>query len=582
MNAAYSGMPECNGAQIPRCAPWFELRGFLCVVLLVRLIHLSLLGSWLTGMNPKMAVLAKCWIQHGFGATFIDVAPGPILLLASMASLFGLPPTDLIPCLLLIAHLCLAIAFWYWLRSLQLCSDVEVTSLVLFVFAPCFNSYVGFENYPVLFAAAGFFGAVSIWHGALVRPCTTRSVIRMSVLAASIAFFRSEYLVFMPLYLAIILVWYRLSHGALPPMRAMAIALIMVVALGGGLLAVMSFRHFESGQFALASKDYTCWAFLDGIPHAWQKPDTKADIDRVRAGIAKFGHPAEYDYVASKMIRNNLGKTIRKIILSFPEWLFELGRRHVVFPVPLAAFAILGALSVRRRRTLAAPMALWSALFAAILMTLPLTGLIVSARYLVPAFGAMCVLSATGLLIFLTWIGRMLPRGTDYRTVWWTGIALVCVGLELLLLRGGGLLGNAPNLQPVARYVNEHFGGTQRVPLVLDPYTKNIDAACRANICNRQIYRALGLSMYGFDECDPLTAATSPVANALDLKTAVVWTHGGGDTIADKQRLTQWQQAGFRLVRSYTSPVDDLHRFTIFVLHAPTMPDEMSVAQQAK
>ena len=576
-------MPEFRDTNMNRWAPQLELRVFLCAVFLVRLVHLSLLGTSLTGMNPKMSVLAKCWIQHGFGATLIDVAPGPVLLLASMASFAGLPPTALIPLVLLIAHLLFAIAFWYWLRSLQLNSDVEVTSLVLFVFAPCFNSYVGFENFPVLFAAAAFFGAASMWHTTLANPFTTRSGVWMVLLAASIALFRTEYLVFLPIYLAIILGWHRLRHGAFPPWRAWAAALVMIVALGCGLLAVMLFRYFESGQFGLAAKDYTCWAFLDGTPRAWQKPDDHADIDRVRSGMERFGHPAEYGYSARRMIWHNLGKTIRKFLLSFPEWLFELGRRHVVIPLPLAALAVLGAMSLLWLRAPAGPKTLWSAVFAAILMTIPLTGLIVSARYMLTAHGAMCVLAATGLLLVFTWVSRLLRRDTAYRTVWWTGMVMVCICLELLLLRGGGLLRDAPDLQRVASYIDTQFG-SERVPLVLDPYTYNIDGACRANICNRRVYRAMGLSEYGFDPRDPLAAATSPAAKALDLRTAVVWAPAGGDATAEQQRLDsrleQWKQAGFRLVESYTSSADDPPCFTIFVLRAePATPVPQSLTR---
>ncbi len=198
-------MSEINDAPMSRWAPRLELPVFLSMVVLVRVVHLSLLGTSLTGMNPKMAVLAKDWTQYGFGATFIDVPPGPVLMLASLASFAGRPPTDLIPFVLLIAHVCLAIGFWFWLRSLRPGRDLQVTSLVLFVFLPCHNSYIGFDNYPVLFAAAAFFGATSIWHATIDGPCSHRSWLWLIVLTASIVQFRGEYLVFLPLYLVIIL-----------------------------------------------------------------------------------------------------------------------------------------------------------------------------------------------------------------------------------------------------------------------------------------------------------------------------------------------------------------------------------------
>lgn len=574
-------MSEINDAPMSRWAPRLELPVFLSLVVLVRVVHLSLLGTSLTGMNPKMAVLAKDWTQYGFGATFIDVPPGPVLMLASLASFAGRPPTDLIPFVLLIAHVCLAIGFWYWLRSLRPSHDLAVTSLVLFVFLPCHNSYIGFDNYPVLFAAAAFFGATSIWHATIGGPCSIRSWLGLLVLTASIVQFRGEYLVFLPLYLAIFYGCHRLSHGEFPPPRTSAAALVMVAALGGGICGVLLFRQLESGQLGLVSKDYTCWAFLDGTPPAWQKPGDGSEADRVRSGMEHFGHPAQYGYSAPSMAWHHRGKTLQKFVLNLPSWLYELGRRHVVVPLPLAALAVLGAVTAVRFRSPTLSETRWPAAFAAILMTLPLAGLIISARYMIPASGAMCVLAAAGLLAVFTWLHRIACRGMDGRAIWWIGLAVTCVGLELLLLRGGGLLRDAPNMRRVASYVEGRFGGPQRVPLVLDPYSDNIDAECRANVCNRRIYRELGLSMYGFDPRDPLAAATSSAAAALGLRTAVFWTEGNGDAPADRERLRQWEQAGFRLSQVHTTPPDDLPRFTMFVLcaGAPTSAEEGSERQ---
>jgi hypothetical protein len=341
----------------------------------------------------------------------------------------------------------------------------------------------------------------------------------------------------------------------------------------------MVLRHQESGHFALVARDYACWAFLDGTPPAWQSPADQSEADRVRSGIRHFGHPAEYGYSASRMMLQHPLKTATKFVLNLPSWLFELGRRHVVVPLPLALLAAWGAALMVRRRGPPGIQTCWPALFAAILMTLPLAVLIVSARYLMPSFGAVCVLAAAGLLAVLAWCQRLLRGKVPLRAVWWGGMVTTCMALELLLLRGGGLLRDAPNLRPVARYLDEHFAGPPRVPLVLDPHRDAIDGDCRADICNRRIYRTQGLSQYGFDLRDPWAAARSPEAATLAVRTVVFWAAGTGDAPDDRRRLAQWQQAGYVLHRVDATPENASPRYTIFVLHLDgSQPGEVARA----
>ncbi len=59
-------------------------------------------------------------------------------------------------CRMLASHLVLALAFWFWVRSLRLRPAERRTSLLIFVGLPLFNSYEGFDNYPTLLGAALF------------------------------------------------------------------------------------------------------------------------------------------------------------------------------------------------------------------------------------------------------------------------------------------------------------------------------------------------------------------------------------------------------------------------------------------
>lgn len=559
-------MPESAHAKWFAGSPRLALPVFLGLVLLVRLVHLALLGTPLTGMNPKMAVLAKDWLQFGFGAALVDVPPGPVCLLAALSGLVGAQPAGLIPLVLLIAHLCLAAGFWCWLKALRPDNDLAATSLMLFVFLPAHNSYVGLDNFPVLFAAAAFLGAVSIWHQSLDGPLRRKSVLWLLVLSTAIGMFRGEYLFFLPLYFVVFCGLHRVWQERCPPRIAWATALVMIVALGIGTSTMLFFRPFNSRSFALVPPDYTCWTFLDGTPSAWQTPADRSEADRVRRGIEHFGHPAEYGYSVRRMVLSNPGQTVSKFVLNLPAWLYELGRRHVVVPLPLAVFAAWGAVVLLRRRGRQVTDTCWPATLAMILMTVFLAALIISARYMMPAFGAVCVLAAAGLLAAFAWLRRVLPPGAEQHIVWWFGIVSVCAGLELCLLRGGGLLRDAPDVRPVARYLDERFGGLQRVPLVIDPNSDAIDGGCRANICNRWIYRAQGWTRFGVDPKDPLAAALSPEAAACDLHTAVLWVAGDGNAPADRQRLAQWTEAGFRLQQVATTPEDALPRYTLFVL----------------
>ncbi len=561
-----SGMAESLPERTPAALPRPSLAVFLALVLLVRLGHLALLGTWLTGMNPKMAVLAKEWLRDGWGATGIDVAPGPVCLLAGVSGVLGIRPTQGIPLVLLLAHLCLAAGFWYWLRSLRPHRDLALVSLFLFLFLPGHNSYIGLDNFPTVLAAAAFLGATSLWHPALRQPITVWSCVGMSLLAAAIALFRGEYVYFLPLYVAVVMGLSWCWQGQRPPRRVWLSAAALCLGLGAGLWAVMLFRYIDSGHFALVARDYTCWAFLDGTPPAWQSPEDDSETDRVQSGIRRFGHPAEYGYSATRMMWQHPGPTVAKCLLNLPSWLFELGRRHVVIPLPLAVLAVLGAILIVRRRGPATLVCCWPPLFASILMTLPIVALIVSARYLLPAFGAVCVLAAGGWLAVVAGADQILRGRVTSRTLWWAAVVVTGVTLELLLLRGGGLLRDASHPGLVARSLDEQFGQFPQMPLILDPHSDAIDADCRAQLCNRWIYRQQGLSQYGFDPRDPLAAATSVHAAARDVRCAVIWAVGAGDAVQDRQRLSRWQESGYELEHVSTLPAPDRPQYTVFVL----------------
>ena len=118
---------------------------------------------------------------------------------------------------------------------------------------------------------------------------------------------------------------------------------------------------------------------------------------RVRVARRYFGDPADYDYSLVRMVVAHPGTIAVKMLHNLPRWLSELGRRHVVLPVPAMAVLLTGlfwmARSRRRRHTCLQ-------LMATIVMTIPVTVLYTHAEYMTPAFVGATVGIACGLAFF--------------------------------------------------------------------------------------------------------------------------------------------------------------------------------------
>jgi hypothetical protein len=454
---------------------------------------------------------------------------------------------------------------------LRVPAALETTGLLMFLWLPLTNSYEGFDNFPVVMAAAAFFAAMALGRWVSIESLRPIHWAMLLAIAWLMVLFRAEYVLFVPLYFALALL-FRQFFGQAPRVTAREAAAAGTVCLGValGALSVAAFHRAESGQFHLVPPEYSCWTFLDGTPAAWLQPGDDSETRRVARGIEHFGHPEQYGYSLRKIILANPGATARKFLLNLPRWLHQLGRRHVVAPLPLAVLA-LAALAIRTTgfARYAPGQSPLGTLAATILMTCPLALLIVYAEYMTPAYGALCVLAADGLLQLLALIpSRGLPlAANNLRRLGGAAVFLMCATMELLLFRGGGTLADVSDQREIAVAVDRQWAEESGPPpVLLDPYSYVLDCDCRGRIVNRLLYRAEDRWEYGFDPMDPLAAAASPAAMSVGLERAVLWSEEKVGSDVMEKRLALWRAGGFRVERVTRFESSDDRRWAVYFL----------------
>jgi hypothetical protein len=373
----------------------------------------------------------------------------------------------------------------------------------------------------------------------------------LAMLAASIVLFRAEYVIFVPLYFVLAWLFRRLGPDAAIPAREALAAGTVCLGVGLGAAAVMAFRAADSGQFELVPREYSCWTFLDGTPQAWLRPGDDSEADRVRRGIDRFRHPAQFGYSLTAMMLNNPKDTARKFFLNLPRWLHQLGRRHVVAPLPLTALAVISlALRGTGKEFFAKAAAPLATLAAVILMTCSLALLMVYAEYMTPAFGALCVLAADGLLQLVALVvTRRRPLAARMTTAaWCTALVLLVLIMEFLLFRGGGRLVDVSDMRDVAEALDQRMRARSVAATVLiDPYNYVLDCDCRTNVVNRQLYRAQHHREYGFTFMHPTLALDSPLDEEMGLEDILLWTDENAAPGEIQSRLAWWAARGFAL-----------------------------------
>ncbi len=547
---------------------------FLLAVLLVRLVHIGLLGDGIivSGNNVRLAKEAKSLMNFGLGHADISVPPAPVFLLAALAKVGGVVAGEAVAWLALMAHLLLAVAFLYWLASLKVGRPVVIASCVFFVGLPIFNSYEGLDNVPVVFAAAGWLvAAASLNNLYLNESHKWKNFVLLAAGLGSVPLFRGEYLLFIPLYFALFFAGRWLLAGAVSGRREGWLVLYAGGFLILGAVATMGLRYADSGHFAMGGKGYDCATFLDGTPSAWLGPNDKTDFDRVQRGKEIFGDPARYDHSLRRMILANPGNTIAKFFLNLPRWAFELGRRHVVLPAPVTLLMLLGCgvsiVYLRKKTSVDASAATtFASLIATIAMTLPIALFIPYAEYLLPAFAAACVLSARGTTTLLDWIlSKLAPDRIRRQAVLrWAVLASLLLGMEGLLIRGGGMLPEHRSARPVVDYLNDEFGSSTAPPILLDQYQfGKIDCLTRADIRNRWIRIEEGKRRL----LPARELAQTAAARSIDLRHVVIVFEGSPEESTMHEKLAAWSRIGFH---STSKPVTVANprdgRFTLLLL----------------
>ena len=555
---------------------------FLASVFLVRWIHWSLLGSPLIGMNFRVVSNVKRFLACGFGYGAFDVPPGPQLLIAALAKATGSEPRQLLGVVLLGLHLVLAIGFWRWIGSIgpNMAVRPEETSsnnrvvksvcFLIFVFLPALNSYEGFDNIESLFAASIALNLIAsiqnLQSGVAFSEGSHKSYCRVlpqasiiGIQAAAVILCRSEYLVLIPTYLVLMWGFHRALYRTDSDSRRLASIVATSVGLMIGSVALMTIRLLDVGEFSLGSGPYACHTFLDGIPERWQRPTDKTEVDRVETAMTIFGDPKVYDFSLPRMIASHPWLTAQKVFFNVFRWSYELGRRHVVVPVALSSFAVIGLLVLLRdpgqagwRRESLPEIA------STLLMTIPLTLLIPTAEYLMASYSPICMLAAVGTVSLLQWIRQFLPARLNWLANPIGAQVMMAIVLEAFLLRGGGTFSDAP--QPpldMARAIDRQMTELNSDRVILDPMSIEIDCCCKTTVLNAIVLSRLRMSQR--EEALPDLVASEEFSKAMTTIPStstkmnrkifvVVWSNSDSSPTSTDAKVKSWISTGFTQV----------------------------------
>ena len=557
-------------------------------VLLVRLVHLTLIGDAAVPFNnARLIVQAKAVVCHGLENAFFSVPPAANLLLAGLAYVSNLSAGDAFFLLALALHVLLAVSFWYWLSAMRWPAEINRLAMWVFVWLPVFNSYEGFDNISVLGAAAGFLTMVGSLHR-LARADRIGPKACCAVLfpTAAMVMFRAEYLLFTSLYLVIwaSCPWITHRYRALSRVslrRIGSAGLVLICGFGFGVGLTIWIRGVSSGEYLLAGRGYSCWTLLDGVPLSWMPTEDHSYTARVRVARRYFGDPADYDYSLVRMVVAHPGTIAVKMLHNLPRWLSELGRRHVVLPVPAMAVLLTGlfwmARSRRRRHTCLQ-------LMATIVMTIPVTVLYTHAEYMTPAFVGATVGIACGLAFFSRRVvSACTVLGVPLTRRWATRICLTlfCLSMEGLLLRGGGLFADFQSRRAIAKTIDETLESIQVRTVWLDPYSMELDSYSRADIRNRiaqfSDWRAQQAQVSSSLPW-PSSTVTIDVMDLVDRRSfdgqpalpVVLWDDSENARQVCQNRKASWSRHGYTEVITVNS--DHPHRpFTVMVLMPATV-----------
>ena len=548
--------------------------GWIGCVLLIRLVHLIFIGDGSVPFNnARLIVQAKAVALHGIEDAFFSVPPAPNLLLASLVKISKMPAGHMFFLMAIILHGCLALAFWYWLTSLRWPTEMNRIAMWVFAWLPALNSYEGFDNIAVIGAAAGFF----VMAGALSRVVTAELVPLTAVWtllasAISMVLFRAEYLLFSGLYLAIWAPtawcaiqwrdtsWLLLNRFSLR--RRSLTGLLVISGLAIGIVLMAWLRGASSGEYRLDARGYGCWTLLDGIPLSWMPTDDHSYSARVQVAKKYFGDPADYDYSVARMMWSHPGATVSKMVQNLPRWFVELGRRHVIFPLPITAFLLLGlvwmARSRRRRGTCLQ-------LVVMVVMTVPVTAFYTNAEYMTPAFVSATVGVACGLVLIanrLTQVCRLWGFSVARRWVVRMCVVVLCMLMECLLLRGGGLLSDFRSRRVIAEKIDEAADGARFSAVLLDPYWMELDSYCRTDIRNRTIQlrswrtrqEETGTTLpwpFGVETVDTMQLVDQVTSDQREALPVVLWSDGKDSQQVFQQRRERWIRRDYVAVYSF-------------------------------
>jgi hypothetical protein len=545
----------------------YGLGSFLFVVVLVRLSHFALMPTLLYGMVFREVLGAKRVLDWGLGEALLPSAPFVAGLLAGVSKLTGRTPLEILPIVLLVIHVLMAHAFWLWTN--QVVQDrfgwTRFSALLLFVFFPGLNSYEGIRNPAALLAAScALYILVGVREDSSERGPKQRLRWNLALGAVVMMLCRTEYIVLLPAYFGMTFLASRWSSGRARVGVSYRSWAPVVVGMACGMLLTMAVRKIDANEFSTARAGYTTYTFLDGSPARWLSPSDDSELERIARGVEHFGEPEKYDYSLFRMILANPLVTGEKCALNIPRWIFELGWRHVVFPVPFFALFILGCIGMVCGRAhhdaKHEHVVDWVAVWSALGMTIPLVGMMLYAEYMAIAFSSLCVGTAFGLELILR-LAKI--RGSQLLFARAILLGLTIVGLEGLSFRaGGGLPNQDPYPAALVHGLSDELSGEHSMKVIVDPADHVIECALPFPVANQWVRNRIWMEDYGRIPPHRNFQAKEPMISLIESHPELLPQIDGvllpiKDDRADDRNAAEgrealalaWEKLGFRHVR---------------------------------
>jgi hypothetical protein len=223
-----------------------------------------------------------------------------------------------------------------------------------------------------------------------------------------------------------------------------------------------------------------------------------------------------------------------------------------------------------------------------IVVTVPVTAFYTNAEYMTPAYVSATVGIACGLVLVSSCAmqaSRLSKFALSRR--WCTRICLIglCILMECLLLRGGGLLSDFKSKRIVAEKIDEKLRAMHVSAVLLDPYWMELDSYCQVDIRNRSIQLSgwrvqqdrTGTTLpwpFGVETTDAMELVDQVAPNEKAILPVVIWSDASDSQRIVRRRKERWIRRGYTAIDSFDTDRPDAS-FSVVVL----VPSESTTVQ---